>query len=244
MAGGSFDPMKQFQLHKLADLNIAGFDLALTNSALHALVGVLVASALLVFATRRLKLFPNRWQALSEWPYEFVHNLAQSNLGDKGKPFVPFLVTLFLFVLLGNLIGLLPYAFTYTSHISVTLTLALISIGVVIGTGFTKHGLGFFKLFLPSGAPLFIAPIIIPIEVVSFLAKPISLAIRLFANMLAGHIMIKVFAFFCTTSGFIAVFPLFGNVLIFAFELFVAFLQAYIFTLLVSVYLHDAIDLH
>ena len=157
---------------------------------------------------------------------------------------MPFLLTLFLFVLLGNLIGLLPYAFTYTSHISVTLTLAVISIGVVIGTGFTKHGLGFFKLFLPTGAPLFIAPIMVPIEIVSFLAKPFSLAIRLFANMLAGHIMIKVFAFFCTTTGFLAVLPLFGNIMIYAFEVFVAFLQAYIFTLLVSIYLHDAIDLH
>jgi F-type H+-transporting ATPase subunit a len=224
---------------------VAGVDLGLTNSAVHALVGAVVAGGLLMFASRGQRLLPNRWQTFAEWPYEFVRQLAHDNLGEKkAKPFIPFLLTLFLFVLMGNLIGLLPYAFTYTSHISVTLTLALLSIAVVIGTGFRMHGIKFFKLFLPTGAPLYIAPVIVPIEIISFMGKPLSLAIRLFANMLAGHIMIKVFAYFCTTAGLLAVLPLVGNILIFGFELFVAFLQAYIFTLLVTVYLHDAIDLH
>jgi F-type H+-transporting ATPase subunit a len=195
---------------------------------------------------------PGRLQALAETAYEFVHDLVVGQVGDEGKRFFPFVFSLFMFILLGNLLGLLPYAFTFTSHIAVTFALAALVIVVVTIVALAIHGTHFFSYFFPEGAPKLLAPLIIPIEIISYLSRPVSLSVRLFANMVAGHVMLKVFATFVVMIGSAAgvlgivgaALPFAVNVALVGFELLVAFLQAYVFAILTSIYLHDAVHLH
>ncbi|MBC8793378.1 MAG: F0F1 ATP synthase subunit A [Tagaea sp. CACIAM 22H2] len=241
-------PLDQFQIKPIVPIEIAGLNLAFTNSALWMTLAAAAATFFLVSAASGAKIVPGRLQSAAEVLYEFIAGMVRENVGDEGKKYFPFFFTLFMFVLFGNLAGLIPGAFTFTSHIVVTFTMALIIFLTITLIGFARHGTHFLSLFFPSGAPLATAPILIPIEVISYMSRPISLSVRLFANMTVGHIILKIFAGFVISLGAFFVIPgvvpfsvLVG---IMALEFFVAALQAYIFTILACIYLHDAIHLH
>jgi F-type H+-transporting ATPase subunit a len=242
------DPIHQFQISKLIPIEIGGLDFSFTNSSAFMVATVIVASAFLFLTTSSRGLVPSRLQSVSEMSYEFVASMLRDAAGSQGMRFFPLVFSLFMFVLVANLIGLFPYFFTVTSHLIVTFALALLVIGTVIVYGFMKHGFGFLKLFVPHGVPGILVPLVVLIEVISFLSRPISLSVRLFANMLAGHITLKVFAGFVTSlSAFGAVgvvgsiLPLFMTVAITGLEVLVAFLQAYVFAVLTCMYLNDAL---
>jgi F-type H+-transporting ATPase subunit a len=243
------DPIHQFQIHNMVPLgSIGGAQLHLTNSAIFMLVTVGLTVALLLGTTAGRKLVPTRLQSLGELSYEFVANTIRSTAGEAGMKFFPLVFSLFMFILVSNMIGLIPYAFTVSSHLIITVALSLLVFFTVLIYGFYKNGLRFFRLFVPSGIPIYILPLIVFIEVLSFLSRPISHSVRLFANMLAGHITLKVFASFVTMLGAMgavgwagAVLPLGLTVALTALELLVAFLQAYVFTILTCIYLNDAI---
>ena len=245
---GGHSPLAQFDVTKIVDLRIGGLELHITNSA----IWMMVATALVivfttVFISRRA-MVPGRMQSLVELSYEFVANMIKDNVGNEGRPYFPFIFTLFMFILACNLLGLLPYIFTVTSQIVVTFGLAfVVFIGVTI-IGFIKHGLGFFKFFLPHGVPGFLAPLVIPIEVLSYLIRPVSLGLRLFANLTAGHTMLKVFASFIVPLGAFyilpAAIPMAAVIGLTVLEFAIAFLQAYVFAVLSCIYLHDAIHMH
>lgn len=238
-------PLHQFEIQTLVPLKVGGIDMSFTNSSLLMVLSVLGATALLTLSMRGRALVPGRWQSLAEILYEFVAGMLKENVGPEGRKFFPFVFTLFVFILFGNLLGLLPYSFTFTSHIIVTFALAMtVFIGVTI-VGIVLHGAHFFTLFVPSGVPAAMIPFLVPIEMISYLSRPISLSIRLFANMMAGHTMMKVFAGFIIPLGIIGGWaPLAVNVALTGFEFVVAMLQAYVFTLLTCLYLHDAVHLH
>ena len=243
------DPIHQFEITKLVTLgHVGGHEIAFTNSALFMAITLVGIWALLVAGSSKRALVPGRMQSIAELSYEFVADTIQSTAGKEGMKFFPFVLTLFMFILVANVIGLVPYTFTVTSHIIITASLALMVFITVIVYGFWSHGLHFFKLFVPSGIPIYILPLIVFIEVLSFLSRPISHSVRLFANMLAGHITLKVFASFVTLLGGLgiagwlgAVLPLGLVVALTALELLVAFLQAYVFAILTCIYLNDAI---
>jgi F-type H+-transporting ATPase subunit a len=243
------DPIEQFVITPIATLgHIGGHEIAFTNSAAFMAITVVGIWALLVAGSSAKALVPGRMQSIAELSYEFVANTIQSTAGKEGLKFFPLVFTLFMFVLVANVIGLVPYAFAVTSHILITACLALLVFLTVIVYGLYKHGLHFFGLFVPSGIPIYILPLIVFIEVLSFLSRPISHSVRLFANILAGHITLKVFAGFITLLGGLgiagavgAVLPLAMVVALFALELLVAFLQAYVFAILTCIYLNDAI---
>lgn len=246
MAAGKIDPIHQFEITTLVPLGSSG--IGLTNSGAFMIVAVLVIAGLMIFGARNRELIPGRLQSLAEMSYEFVADTVQSTAGREGMKFFPLVFSLFMFVLVLNLLGLLPGGFTVTSHIIVTFALALIVILTVIVVGFAKNGLGFLKLFAPSGIPIYVLPIITVIEVVSFLARPVSLSMRLFANMMAGHIALKLFAGFVVTLAGLGIFGTLGAVLplgiavaLTALEFLVAFIQAYVFTILTCIYLNDAL---
>ncbi len=241
-------PIVQFKIHDLIPINIGGVDLSFTNSALFMLLTVLGASAFLILSTRRGALVPSRWQSAGEMTYEFVANTLRESAGEQGMKFFPFVFSLFMFVFVANLWGMFPYFFTVTAHIIVTAIMALAVIITVVVYGFWKHGFHFLKIFVPSGVPKVLLPFIVLIEVLSFISRPISLSIRLFANMLAGHITLKVFAGFVLllgSAGFVgilgAILPLLATVALTALEFLVAALQAYVFAILTSLYLNDAL---
>ena len=243
------DPIHQFQIHKYFSLGeVGGVEFAMTNSALFMIVIVLTISAFLILSTSGRGLVPTRWQSMAELMYELVASTLRNTAGTEGMKFFPFVFSLFAFVLFANLIGLMPYFFTVTSHLVVTGALALAVITVVIVYGFIRNGFSFLKLFVPSGLPLALAPFIALIEVLSFLSRPVSLSLRLFGNMLAGHIVLKVFAGFVVSLSaagalgwFGALFPFALTIALTALEFLVAVLQAYVFTILTCVYLNDAI---
>jgi F-type H+-transporting ATPase subunit a len=243
------DPIHQFEISKIVKLvEVAGHEIYLTNSALFMAITVIGTWALLVGGSSARALVPGRMQSIAELSYEFVANTIQSTAGEEGMKFFPLVFTLFMFILVANIIGLVPYTFTVTSHIIITASLALLVFFTVIIYGFYRNGLGFFRLFVPSGIPIYILPLIVFIEVLSFLSRPISHSVRLFANMLAGHITLKVFASFVTLLGGLgiagiigATLPLLLVVALTALELLVAFLQAYVFAILTCIYLNDAI---
>ncbi len=246
MAAGKIDPINQFEINTLVPLGNTG--LGLTNSSVFMIIALGVISLLMMWGMRDRQLVPGRLQSLAEISYEFVASTVQSTAGREGMQFFPLVFSLFMFVLVLNLLGLLPFGFTVTSHIIITFALALVVILTVIIVGFVKHGLGFLKLFAPSGIPIYVLPIITVIEVVSFLARPVSLSMRLFANMMAGHIALKLFAGFVVTLasfGFLgvlgSVLPLIMAVALTALEFLVAFIQAYVFTILTCIYLNDAL---
>jgi F-type H+-transporting ATPase subunit a len=243
------DPIHQFEIQKFAKLvEVGGQEIHFTNSALFMAITVVGIWALLVGGSSARALVPGRIQSIAELSYEFVANTIESTAGKEGMRFFPFVFTLFMFILVANVIGLVPYTFTVTSHIIITASLALLVFLTVIVYGFYRNGLGFFRLFVPHGIPIYILPLIVFIEVLSFLSRPISHSVRLFANMLAGHITLKVFASFVTLLGGLgiagvvgATLPLILVVALTALELLVAFLQAYVFAILTCIYLNDAI---
>jgi F-type H+-transporting ATPase subunit a len=243
------DPIHQFEINKFFTIGKVGLhDIAFTNSALFMVIAVASIGLLMIGATRRRALVPGRLQSLAEICYEFVADMLKSTIGEEGMRFFPLVFSLFTFILFANILGLLPYAFTVTSHIIITVALALLVFLTVIVYGFWKHGLHFFKLFVPSGVPMYILPLVVVIEVFSFLIRPVSHSVRLFANMLAGHITLKVFAGFVTMLGAVgllgwlgAALPLVMIVALTALELLVAFLQAYVFAILTCIYLGEAI---
>ena len=243
------DPIHQFQIVNLFPIaKIGNTEIMFTNSAAYMVVAVLVITLFLIGGTARRSLIPGRLQSTAELSYEFVANTIRSTAGTEGMRFFPFVFTLFMFILAVNLIGLIPYTFTVTTHIVITATLALSVFATVLVYGFWKNGLHFFNLFVPKGIPIYILPLIVFIEVLSFLSRPISHSVRLFANMLAGHITLKVFASFIILLGGAGVFGIAGAALplalvvaLTALELLVAFLQAYVFAILTCIYLNDAI---
>ncbi len=246
-AGGTdfpVDPLAQFEIQTLIPIRVGALDLSFTNSALWMLIAIAVITVLLLGAMRANALVPGRAQGAAEVVYEMIANMVRSNVGTEGRQYFPFIFSLFLFVLFGNLLGMVPLAFTFTSHLVVTFFMAILIFLAVTVIGFWRHGFGYMRLFFPHGAPLWTAGILVPIELISYLSRPISLSVRLFANMLAGHIMLKVFAGFVVMMGVFGLLPFVGLLGITALEFLVAVLQAYIFTILTCVYLHDAIHLH
>ncbi len=239
-------PLEQFAIQDLTAplFTIGGHHIAVTNSAIFMMGAVVLSSGLLLAGAGKGAMIPGRIQAMSELFYEFIANMIRDNVGSGGKKFFPFIFTLFIFTLFGNILGMLPYGYTFTSQIAVTFFMAMVVFLGVTLIGLFKHGLHFFSLFFPHGAPLFTAPILIPIEVVSYLSRPISLSVRLFANMTVGHVLLKVLAGFVVALGFFGFVPLVVLVAITALELLVALLQAYIFTILCCIYLNDALHLH
>ena len=241
------DPIHQFNIDKLFTIgHIGNQEIAFTNSSAYMFVSVAVISLLMIGAGRQL--VPGRFQSMAEISYEFVANTIRSSAGSEGMKFFPLVFSLFMFIMVSNMIGIIPYTFTVSSHIIVTASLALLVFFTVLVYGFYKNGLKFFKLFVPSGVPIYILPLVVFIEVISFFLKPVSHSVRLFANMLAGHIALKVFASFIAMLGALGIVGVFGAVLplgltiaLTALELLVAFLQAYVFAILTCIYLNDAI---
>lgn len=239
-------PLEQFAIQDVSAplFTIGGHHIAVTNSAIFMMAAVVISSALLLGGASKGAMIPGRVQAMAELFYEFIANMIRDNVGGAGKKFFPFIFSLFIFTLFGNILGMLPYGYTFTSQIAVTFFMAIVVFLGVTLIGLAKHGLHFFSLFFPHGAPLFTAPILIPIELVSYLSRPISLSVRLFANMTVGHVLLKVLAGFVVALGIFGVVPLAVLVAITALELLVALLQAYIFTILCCIYLNDALHLH
>jgi F-type H+-transporting ATPase subunit a len=244
------DPIHQFEINKIFTIgHVGGHEIAFTNSSLFMVISVGIIATLLVGMTSSRSLVPGRLQSLAELSYEFVATTIRSTAGSEGMKFFPLVFTIFMFILVANLIGLIPYSFTITSHIIITVSFALLVFVTVVVYGFWKNGLHFFKLFVPSGIPIFILPLVVFIEVFSFFLRPISHSVRLFANMLAGHIALKVFAGFVAMLGVSlgalgwagGIAPLALTVALTALELLVAFLQAYVFAILTCIYLNDAI---
>jgi F-type H+-transporting ATPase subunit a len=247
--GKTIDALGQFEL--IPVFGHVGRAVGFTQSSLHMLFAVGLIIALVIVGMGRRAIVPGRLQSMTEGLYVFVEGLCLDQIGEQGKRFFPFVFALFMFILFGNLIGLLPFAFTFTSHIVVTFALAMIVFVLITVVALVLHGKKFFGYFFPEGAPIWLAPIIIPVEIVSYMSRPISLSIRLFANMVAGHVMLKVFATFVVLLGglgvigpFVAVLPLAVNVALVGFEVLVALLQAYVFAILTTIYLHDAVHLH
>lgn len=251
MAAGH-SPMEQFAIKPLIPIEIAGYDLSFTNSSLWMMLAVGAGCALLTLGVKRDGIVPGRTQSAVELMYDFIERQTVGNvMGESGKKFFPFIFTLFIFIFFTNFLGLIPYSFTVTSHIIVTFAMALMVFALVLIVGFWTHGLHFFSLFVPSGAPAWIMPLLVPIEIISFLSRPISLSVRLAANMLAGHTMLKVFAGFIVTMlgaggilSVLAIAPLIAGVLVTALEVLVAAIQAWVFALLTCIYLNEAVHLH
>jgi F-type H+-transporting ATPase subunit a len=243
------DPIEQFHIEKLFTIgHIGNQEIAFTNSSAYMFGSVALISLLMIGGVAARRLVPGRIQSMAELSYEFVASAVRGNAGAEGMKFFPLVFSLFMFIMVSNMIGIIPYTFTVSSHIIVTAALALLVFVTVLVYGFYRNGLKFFKLFVPSGIPIVILPLVVLIEIISFLSRPVSHSVRLFANMLAGHITLKVFASFVTMLGAMgvagwagAVLPLGLTVALTALELLVAFLQAYVFTILTCIYLNDAI---
>ena len=238
-------PLDQFKIKEIANIQLFGHDVIVTNSALFMIIASLFIILYFTLAFKNKKLVPTRLQLSGELFYNLITETVNQNVGIKGKKFVPLIFTLFMFIMVCNLFGMIPYGFTVTSHISITFALAMMVFLLVTLLGFILHGFHFFSLFLPAGTPWWLAPLMILIELFAYLARPVSLSLRLAANMVAGHVLLKVIAGFIVSMAFyLKIFPIpFISVLI-GFEIFVAILQAYIFTILSCVYLNDAINLH
>ena len=240
------NPMHQFNVYKIGpEIKINGIDLSFTNASLFMLISGIFISLFLLLGTKDRKIVPGKFQLISEMLYNFISKMISDTAGKKAKPYFSFIFSLFIFVLFCNMVGMLPYSFTVTSHIIVTLAFAMfIFIGVTI-LGFVIHGFKYLKIFVPSGVPVVLLPIIMIIEIISYLSRPVSLSVRLFANMMAGHTMLKVFGGFVISLGLVAGWlPLTFSVALTGLEILVAFLQAYVFAILTCIYLNDALNLH
>ena len=243
MAAGQ-SPLSQFEIKRWVPIEIGNVDVSLTNSAAFMVLTVVAVSVFLILGMRRPAMVPGRWQSMVELSYVFIANLIKDTVGTEGRPYFPFIFTVFMFVLVGNLFGMVPYGFTFTSHIIVTFTMAMVVFVGVTVIALIKHKMHFFTFFMPPGVPLIMAPLLVPIEIISYLSRPLSLSVRLFANMLAGHTLLKVFAGFVVTLGLFGVFPLAFVVALTGLEIVIAFLQAFVFTILTCLYLNDALHLH
>lgn len=238
------DPIRQFEIKELIPLELFETNISYTNSSLFMSLTIIFVTMLLLLSIKNKSLIPSRLQSISEIFYEFISNMVSDNIGDKGRKFFPLIFTLFTFLLFGNMLGMLPYSFTFTSHIIVTFVLAMFVFLLVTLLGIFIHGFKFFGLFVPKGVPMLMLPLMIPIEIISYLSRPISLSVRLFANMMAGHTMLKIFAGFIFPLGIFGVAPLMVDVALTALEVLIAFLQAYVFTILTCLYLNESINLH
>lgn len=238
-------PVEQFQIKTIGpNLHVAGMDISFTNSAAFMILATVVVGVFLTQSMSGRHLVPTRIQSMAELSYEFIANMVRENVGAEGRPYFPFIFSLFMFILVGNLLGMIPYSYTFTSQIIVTFAMAITIFVAITVIALIKHGLHFFTFFFPSGAPVYMAPLLIPIEILSYLSRPISLSVRLFANMMAGHTMMKVFGGFVVALGIFGIAPLLVLVALTGFEILVAVLQAYVFTILTCIYLYDAIHLH
>jgi len=238
------NPLEQFAIERLVPLHVGHIDISYTNSALLMTIAVGLITLLLVGATRRAELVPGRLQSVAEMAYEFVAGMVRENVGHGGIEYFPLVFSLFMFILFGNLLGLVPYSYTFTSQVIVTFALAIFVFALATLVAFWRHGIHFLSFFFPPGAPVLLAPILVPIEVISYLSRPVSLSLRLFANMMAGHTVMAVFAGFTVALGIFGVVPLLVNSALFALEIVIAALQAYVFAILTCLYLYDAIHLH
>ncbi|MDE0057010.1 MAG: F0F1 ATP synthase subunit A [Defluviicoccus sp.] len=237
-------PLSQFEIKTLLPIRLGEADISFTNSSLMMVIALLAITLFLLLGARKRALVPGRWQSIAELSYEFIVGLLRDTVGPDGRRYFPFVFTLFMFVLFGNMLGMIPYSFTFTSHIVVTFALAaLVFVGVTI-LGFVKHGFHFFSFFVPPGISVALWPLMIPIEIISYLSRPISLSVRLFANMLAGHTLLKVFAGFVPVLGVAGVVPLAFVAALSGLELLIAFLQAYVFAILTCLYINDALHMH
>ena len=243
-AEGGHSPLVQFEIHTLVPINIGSLDLSFTNSSLMMVIALLLASGFMLIGMRRGSMVPGRWQCATEICYEFVGNLIRDTVGTAGRRYFPAIFTLFMFVLFGNLLGMLPYSFTFTSHIIVTFVMASAVFIAVTVLGFARHGTHFFAFFVPPGSPIWMWPLLIPIEIISYLSRPVSLSVRLFANMLAGHTLLKVIAGFIAVMGVLGVLPFALVVALTGLEILIAFLQAYVFAILTCLYINDALHMH
>jgi len=242
----SSNPMHQFEVYRIGpEIVFGSINLSFTNASLFMLISAFTILLALYFGTKKKLLIPSKIQLISEMSYTFVAKMINDTAGSNAKPFFPFIFTIFMFVLFCNMVGMLPYSFTVTSHIIVTFALAaIIFVGVTI-IGFIKHGIKYLELFVPKGVPLVLLPIIVVIEIISYLSRPVSLSVRLFANMMAGHTMLKVFGGFVISLGLLGGWlPLSFSVALIGLEILVAFLQAYVFAILTCIYLNDALNLH
>ena len=240
------NPMHQFKVYKIGPkIEISGIDLSFTNASLFMLISGAIIGLFFLLGTKEKKIIPSKIQLISEMIYNFIAKMISDTAGKKAKPYFPFIFSLFIFILVCNMVGMLPYSFTVTSHIIVTLTFALFIFIGVTSLGFIMHGFKYLKIFVPSGVPLVLLPIISIIEIISYLSRPVSLSVRLFANMMAGHTMLKVFGGFVISLGLIGGWlPLSFSVALTGLEILVAFLQAYVFAILTCIYLNDALNLH
>ncbi len=237
--------MEQFEIKRIVPLELFGYDVSFTNASLFMVIALVIIPLFFFIAMNRRALVPGRMQSVAELSYEFIANMVRENVGEKGMKYFPWVFTIFMFILALNLLGMMPYSFTVTSHIIVTFALAAMVWLIITAIGFVNHGVGFLKLFVPSGVPWWLMPIIIPIELISYLIRPVSHSVRLFANMMAGHAMLKVFAGFVVGLGVLGGWAPFVFLLGFTgLELVVAFLQAFIFTILTCIYLNDAVNMH
>ena len=243
-AAGGHSPLAQFEIHEIVPLRVGDVDISFTNSSLMMVLALGLAAAFMVLSMRRGALVPGRMQSAAEMAYEFVANLLRETVGQEGRRYFPIIFTLFMFVLFGNLLGMVPFSFTFTSHIIVTFAMAIVVFLAVTVLGFVKHGFRFFTFFVPPGSPVYMWPLLIPIEIISYLSRPISLSVRLFANMLAGHTLLKVIAGFIAVLGVVGILPLALVVALTGLEILIAFLQAYVFTILTCLYINDALHLH
>ena len=242
----STNPMHQFNVYRIGpEISLGNVDISFTNASLFMIISALAIISVFFVGTRRKAIIPTKIQLLTELSYTLVSKMISDTAGSKAKPYFPFVFSLFMFVLFCNMLGMLPYSFTVTSHIIVTFALAaVIFVGVTI-IGFVNHGVGYLKLFIPSGVPLFLLPLIVIIEIISYLSRPVSLSVRLFANMMAGHTMLKVFGGFVISLGIIGGWlPLSFTVALTGLEILIAFLQAYVFAILTCIYLNDALNLN
>ena len=244
MAEGQ-SPLAQFEIKTLVPIEMFGVDASFTNSSLFMVLTVITVSLFLIGGMRRSAIIPGRWQSMAELSYVFIANMVKDNVGSEGRPYFPFIFTIFMFILVGNFWGMMPYSFTFTSHIAVTFAMAFfVFIGVTI-IAIAKHKLHFLTFFMPPGVPMVMAPLLVPIEIISYLSRPISLSVRLFANMLAGHTLLKVFAGFIISLGVAAGWlPFVFVVALTGLEFVIAFLQAFVFAILTCLYLNDALHLH
>jgi F-type H+-transporting ATPase subunit a len=247
-SGSAINPIEQFSVSEIVQIEIAHHNFSLTNSSLYMIIAVAIACALMLLGPKAGVIVPGRLQSLAEMAYEFVAGMVRSAAGEHGMRFFPLVFCIFMFILICNVVGVLPYSFTVTSHIIITAALALLVFFTVIIVGIKENGLHFFKLFVPSGVPIYILPLVVAIEIISFFTRPLSHSVRLFANMLAGHITLNVFGGFVVmllgaSAVFkaLAVLPFAMTVGLYALELLVAFLQAYVFTMLTCMYLNDAL---
>lgn len=238
------NPMEQFVVKPIIPLQIGGVDVSFTNSALFMMLAVLTSTLLFAICLRKRSLVPTMAQSVPEMIYEFVASLLRENVGVEGLKYFPFIFTMFLFVAFGNVLGLFPYAFTFTSHLTAVGSLSIIALLFNVCIGIKKKKIGWLRTFLPKGIPVALAPLIVPIEMISFLSKPFSLTVRLVANMTVGHIMLKIIAGFVAALGVLGFIPILFNSCIVCFEIFIALLQAFIYTVLSCIYLGDALHEH